>query len=281
MIKKVIYTDRTNALLNSYLREINRYKILDFSETYELLKKAQEGDDKAREKVINANLRFVVTIAKQFQNRGLPLMDLIQAGNIGLANSVDKFNLDTGYAFLSYAVWWIKQSIFKSIYWESKEIRLPLSQQTLINEIATASDKFLKKNNRNPSTLEISELTGIPTEQIDFLSQFSNKLVSVDDFIGGDEDNNQVCDVIPDGEPPLEEELNKKFVKQEIDKILNSLSVREHDLVRMLFGIGLPKVSPKLVADMYGIGTERVRQLKEKVLYKLKTRFSNKIKNLL
>ena len=213
MIKKVIYTDRTNALLNSYLREINRYKILDFSETYDLIKKAQQGDGKAREKVINANLRFVVTVAKQFQNRGIPLMDLIQAGNIGLANSIDKFNLTTGYAFLSYAIWWIKQSIFKSIYWESREIRLPMSQQVLVNSISDAIDKFLKDNNRNPSSEEISELTGIPVEQIDFLSQFSNKLVSVDDFIGGDEDNNQVCDIIPDGEPPLEDIIDKEFMK--------------------------------------------------------------------
>jgi RNA polymerase primary sigma factor len=281
MIKKVIYTDRTNALLNSYLREINRYKILDFSETYDLIKKAQQGDDKAREKVINANLRFVVTVAKQFQNRGIPLMDLIQAGNIGLANSIDKFNLTTGYAFLSYAIWWIKQSIFKSIYWESREIRLPMSQQVLVNSISDAIDKFLKDNNRNPSSEEISELTGIPVEQIDFLSQFSNKLVSVDDFIGGDEDNNQVCDIIPDGEPPLEDIIDKEFMKKELNLMLDSLNTREHDLIRMLFGIGLPKVSSKIVADMYGIGTERVRQLKEKALSRLRKQCKTDFKNLL
>lgn len=281
MRKRIIYTDNTNDLLKSYLRDISKYKILDASEINDLVIKAQQGDINARNTVVNSNLRFVVTIAKQFQNRGVPLLDLISSGNQGLIKSVDKYIPTKGVAFLSYAVWWIKQSIFKTIYWEGKEIRLPLSQQILVNNITECVDKFLKKYYRIPSSIEISELTGIPTEQIEFLAQYSNKLVSVDDFIGGDEENNQVCDIIPDNEPSLDDLLNKEYIKLEIDKMLNSLSVREHDLLCMFFGINMPKVNSKYISDMYGIGTERVRQLKEKALNKLKSRYSKKLSNLL
>lgn len=281
MRKRIIYTDNTNDLLKSYLRDISKYKILDASEINDLVIKAQQGDINARNAVVNSNLRFVVTIAKQFQNRGVPLLDLISSGNQGLIKSVDKYIPTKGVAFLSYAVWWIKQSIFKTIYWEGKEIRLPLSQQILVNNITECIDKFLKKYYRSPSSIEISELTGIPTEQIEFLAQYSNKLVSVDDFIGGDEENNQVCDIIPDNEPSLDDVLNKEYIKSEINKMLNSLSVREHDLLCMFFGINMPKVNSKYISDMYGIGTERVRQLKEKALNKLKSRYSKKLSNLL
>ena len=281
MIKKIIFTDRSDSLLNAYLRDISRHKILEYSEVNELIKKAQKGDEKAREKVINSNLRFVVTVAKQFQNRGLPLMDLISSGNEGLMKAVDKFDTKRGVTFLSYAIWWIRQSIYNSIYWQAKEIRLPMSQQLLINTIADCIDKFLKEHHRNPSSIEISEITEIPVEQIDFLAQFSNKLVSVDDFIGGDEENSQVCDIIPDGEPPLEDTINKEYVTAELEDMLDQLTVREHDLICMYFGIGMPSVNPKVIADMYGVGGERIRQMKEAALTKIKRKFGNKLKTLL
>lgn len=281
MIKKVIFTDRSDSLLTAYLRDISRYKILECSEINELIEKAQQGDKIAREKVVNANLRFVVTVAKQFQNRGLPLMDLISSGNEGLMKAVDKFDTKRGVTFLSYAIWWIRQSIYNSIYWQAKEIRLPMSQQLLVNTITDCIDKFLKEHHRNPSSIEISEITEIPVEQIDFLSQFSNKLVSVDDFIGGDEENSQVCDVIPGDEEPLEDIVNKQYVTDEIKGMLSRLTIREHDLLCMYFGIGMPKVNAKVIADMYGVGNERIRQMKEAALAKLKKRFSNKLKTLI
>ena len=281
MIKKVIFTDRSDSLLTAYLRDISRYKILECSEINELIEKAQQGDERAREKVVNANLRFVVTVAKQFQNRGLPLMDLISSGNEGLMKAVDKFDTKRGVTFLSYAIWWIRQSIYNSIYWQAKEIRLPMSQQLLVNTITDCIDKFLKEHHRNPSSIEISEITEIPVEQIDFLAQFSNKLVSVDDFIGGDEENSQVCDVIPGDEEPLEDLVNKQYVTDEIKGMLSRLTIREHDLLCMYFGIGMPKVNAKVIADMYGVGNERIRQMKEAALAKLKKRFSNKLKTLI
>lgn len=281
MIKKIIFTDRSDSLLNAYLRDISRHKILEYSEVNELIEKAQKGDKEAREKVINSNLRFVVTVAKQFQNRGLPLMDLISSGNEGLMKAVDKFDTSRGVTFLSYAIWWIRQSIYNSIYWQSREIRLPMSQQLLINTIADCIDKFLKEHHRNPSSVEISEITEIPVEQIDFLAQFSNKLVSVDDFIGGDEENSQVCDIIPDGEMPLEDVVNKEYITAELEEMLDQLTIREHDLICMYFGIGMPSVNPKVIADMYGVGGERIRQMKEAALSKIRKKFGNRLKTLL
>lgn len=281
MNKKIIFTDRSDSLLTSYLRDISKYKILDSESLTKLIEDAQKGDSVAKEKVIQSNLRFVVTIAKQFQNRGIPLMDLISSGNEGLIKAVDKFDTSKGVAFLSYAVWWIRQSIYNSIYWQAREIRLPMSQQLLVISILDATNKFLQSHDRNPSSEELSEMTNIPREQIDYLSQFSNKLVSVDDFIGGDEDNSQVCDVIPDGEPPLEDTINKHYVTDVLENILSKLTIREHDLICMLFGIGMNPVNPKIIADMYGVGGERIRQMKEGALSKMKRRFSNQLKNLL
>lgn len=281
MPKKVIFTDRSNSLLASYLKDISKYKILDPDEIVKLVKSAQEGDSIAKEKVVQSNLRFVVTIAKQFQNRGIPLMDLISSGNEGLIKAIDKFDVTRGVTFLSYAVWWIRQSIYNSIYWQAREIRLPMSQQLLVISILDATNKFLQTNCRNPSSEEISEITGIPRDQIDYLSQFSNKLVSVDNFIGGDEENSQVCDIIPDGEPLLDEQVNKSYVTKELESLLSKLTVREHDLMCMLFGIGMPSVNPKIIAEMYGVGNERIRQMKEGALAKLRRRFSNQLKNLL
>ena len=281
MNKKIIFTDHSDSLLTSYLKDISKYKILDSDEVTRLICEAQKGDNVAREKVIKSNLRFIVTIAKQFQNRGIPLMDLISSGNIGLMKAIDRFNPEKGVTFLSYAVWWIRQSIYNSIYWQAREIRLPMSQQLLVISILDATNKFLQSHGRNPSSEEISEMTNIPREQIDYLSQFSNKLVSVDDFIGGDEENSQVCDVIPDGEDSLDEQVNKIYVTKEIEKLLSKLSIREHDLICMLYGIGMPSVNPKIIADMYGVGRERIRQMKEGALAKLRRRFSKQLKNLL
>lgn len=281
MSKKIIFTDRSDSLLTSYLKDISKYKILDSDEVTRLICEAQKGDDVAREQVIKSNLRFVVTIAKQFQNRGIPLMDLISSGNEGLMKAIDKFDPERGVTFLSYAVWWIRQSIYNSIYWQAREIRLPMSQQLLVISILDATNKFLQSHDRNPSSEEISEMTDIPREQIDYLAQFSNKLVSVDDFIGGDEENSQVCDVIPDGEDPLDEQVNKIYVAKEIENLLSKLTIREHDLICMLFGIGMAPVNPKIIADMYGVGGERIRQMKEGALAKLRRRFSNQLKSLL
>lgn len=281
MNKKVIFTDHSNELLTSYLRDISKYKILSQDEIACLIEKAQKGDELAKNEVVQSNLRFVITIAKQFQNRGIPLIDLISAGNLGLIKAVDKFDSTKGTTFLSYAVWWIRQTIYNSIYWQSREIRLPMSQQLIIINIVDATNKFYQINHRQPSSEEISEMIDVPREQIDYLSQFFNNSVSVDDFIGGDEENSQMCDIIPDGEPSLDELINKQYIGAELDKILSTLSVREHDLICMLFGIGMPVVNVKVVAEMYGVCGERIRQMKEGALKKLRKKYGNKLKELI
>ena len=281
MTKKIIYTDYKDELLNSYLKDIAKYKVLDSSEVAILISKAQAGDEKARNQVITSNLRFVVTIAKQYQNRGIPLMDLISAGTEGLIKSVDKFDVNRGTVFLTYAGWWIKQCIYNTIYAHGEEIRLPISQRLLVIKILDTTNKFIQTHSRNPSIDELAELTGIETSQIDFLSQFSNKVLSIDDYIGGDEDGNQLCDVIPDNEPLLDEQINKKFVLADLDNMLDTLSNREQDLIRMLFGIGMDPVEAKDVADMFGVGKERIRQMKEAALGRLKKKFSHQLKGLI
>ena len=281
MTKKIIYTDYKDELLNSYLKNISKYKVLDSSEVAILISKAQSGDEKAREKVITSNLRFVVTIAKQFQNRGVPLMDLISAGTEGLIKSVDKFDVNRGTVFLTYAGWWIKQCIYNTIYTHGETIRLPISQRLLVIKIIDTTNKFIQTYSRNPSIEELSKLTGIDTYQIDFLSQFSNKILSIDDHVGGDEEGNQLCDIIPDNDPLLDDQINKKFVLSNLDNMLDTLTNREQDLIRMLFGIGIDPVDAKDVASMFGVGKERIRQMKEAALNRLKKKFSNQLKGLI
>ena len=282
MSKKIIYTDYKDELLNSYLKDISKYQILDSSEVAILISKAQAGDLEARDKVITSNLRFVVTIAKHYQNRGIDLIDLIAAGTEGLIKSVDKFDVNRGTVFLTYAGWWIKQCIYNTIYSYGDKIRLPISQRLLVIKILDVSNAFAKKHARNPSPEELSALTDIPVNQINFLSQFSNKVVSFDDYIGGDdEEGNQVGDIIPDKEPLLDEQVNKKLVLSNLDQMLDVLTDREHDLIRMLFGIGMEPVETKVVADMYGVGKERIRQMKEAALGKLRKKFSNQLKGLI
>lgn len=208
-------------------------------------------------------------------------MDLISSGNEGLIKAVSKYDPSKGTTFLSYAVWWIRQSIYNSIYWQAKEIRLPMSQQLIIINIVDATNKFYQVNHRQPSSEEISEMIDVPREQIDYLSQFFNNSVSIDDYIGNDEDNSQVCDVIPDGEPSLDDIVNKEYITKELNTILSCLSVREHDLICMLFGIGMPSVNSKIIAEMFGVSGERVRQIKENALNKLRKQYGNTIKNLL
>ena len=280
MSKKVIFTDYKDDLLNSYLKDISKYKVLDTSEVAILISRAQQGDEAARNKVITSNLRFVVTIAKQYQNRGVPLMDLIAAGTEGLIKSVDKFDVTRGTVFLTYAGWWIKQCIYNTIYAHGEEIRLPISQRLIVIKILDATNKFLQTHSRNPSVEELVELTGVEAAQIDFLSQYSNKLLSIDDFIGGDEEGNQLCDVIPDEEAPLDDQINRKFVLSDLDNMLDTLSNREQDLLRMYFGIGMDPVDSKTISEMFGVGKERIRQMKETALRRLKKKFYHQLKGL-
>lgn len=281
-MKKVIFTDRSDSLLNSYLKDVSRYKVLDASTIKELIAKAQAGDQQAKDKVILSNLRFVVMIAKQFQNRGIPLIDLISVGNAGLIHAVDKFDLDKEVTFLTYAVWWVKQAIYNSIYWQGKEIRLPMSQQAIVLKLMKATNEFNQANNRNPTTPELSKITGVTEEQINYLAQFSNKLISVDDFIGNDDEGgNQVSDIIPDESEPIEDVVDKILISDHINKMLNKLPIRDQDLLRMTFGIGMNKFSTKHICRLFGVCNERIRQMREQALNRMRKRFGKKLFDLI
>ena len=281
MSKPIIFTDHTDPVLTAYLKEISKFPIYPANEIVKFIEKAQNGDLEARDIVVRSNLRFVVTIAKQWQGRGVPLMDLISEGNNGLLYAIEKFDINRGTPFISYAVHWIKQYIYQAIYWTGREIRLPVSQQVKIIQLLKAEADFAKSNLRNPSPSELSEITGIDEEDINFLSQFSNKLISVDDFLGGDSENNQVCDVIPDGEPLLDEEVNKEYLYEQLEKILSKLSIREHDIICLFFGLGREPLENKVIGDLFGVGTERIRQIKENALKKLRNKYGDQIKQLL
>ena len=281
MSKPIIFTDHTDPVLTAYLKEISKFPIYPANEIVKFIEKAQNGDLEARDIVVRSNLRFVVTIAKQWQGRGVPLMDLISEGNNGLLYAIEKFDINRGTPFISYAVHWIKQYIYQAIYWTGREIRLPVSQQVKIIQLLKAEADFAKSNLRNPSPSELSEITGIDEEDINFLSQFSNKLISVDDFLGGDSENNQVCDVIPDREPLLDETINKEYLYEQLEKILSKLSIREHDIICLLFGLGREPLENKVIGDLFGVGTERIRQIKENALKKLRNKYGDQIKQLL
>lgn len=279
--KPIIFTDHTDPVLTAYLKEISKFPIYPANEIVKFIEKAQNGDLEARDIVVRSNLRFVVTIAKQWQGRGVPLMDLISEGNNGLLYAIEKFDINRGTPFISYAVHWIKQYIYQAIYWTGREIRLPVSQQVKIIQLLKAEADFAKSNLRNPSPSELSEITGIDEEDINFLSQFSNKLISVDDFLGGDSENNQVCDVIPDKEPLLDETINKEYLYEQLEKILSKLSIREHDIICLFFGLGREPLENKVIGDLFGVGTERIRQIKENALKKLRNKYGDQIKQLL
>ena len=281
MSKPIIFTDHTDPVLTAYLKEISKFPIYPANEIVKFIEKAQNGDLEARDIVVRSNLRFVVTIAKQWQGRGVPLMDLISEGNNGLLYAIGKFDINRGTPFISYAVHWIKQYIYQAIYWTGREIRLPVSQQVKIIQLLKAEADFAKSNLRNPSPSELSEITGIDEEDINFLSQFSNKLISVDDFLGGDSENNQVCDVIPDREPLLDETINKEYLYEQLEKILSKLSIREHDIICLFFGLGREPLENKVIGDLFGVGTERIRQIKENALKKLRNKYGDQIKQLL
>ena len=281
MSKPIIFTDHTDPILTAYLKEISKFPIYPANEIVKFIEKAQNGDLEARDIVVRSNLRFVVTIAKQWQGRGVPLMDLISEGNNGLLYAIGKFDINRGTPFISYAVHWIKQYIYQAIYWNGREIRLPVSQQVKIIQLLKAESDFAKSNLRNPSPSELSEITGIDEEDIHFLSQFSNKLISVDDFLGGDPENNQVCDIIPDREPLLDETINKEYLYEQLEKILSKLSIREHDIICLLFGLGREPLENKVIGDLFGVGTERIRQIKENALKKLRNKYGDQIKKLL
>lgn len=263
-------TNRGRDSVNLYLKDIGHIKLLTPEEEVSLARKAREGDKRARDKLISANTRFVVTVAKQYQGQGLDLEDLIAEGNVGLIKAANKFDPERGYKFISYAVWWIRQSIIQALSEKSRTIRLPLNQVNVLNKIRRTTSEFICKNEREPSLEELSELTGIEESKIITILNISAHLVSVDSPLKEEEEGSYI-DIIPNKNiPKTDASLLNESKEYEIEQVLSKLGSRGHDIIRMFFGLGCSALTLEEIGEKFGVTSERIRQIKEKSLQIIK-----------
>src|SRR5574344_1331225 len=264
-------TNRESASLDKYLQEIGREDLITVEEEVELAQRIRKGDRIALEKLTRANLRFVVSVAKQYQNQGLSLPDLINEGNLGLIKAAEKFDETRGFKFISYAVWWIRQSILQALAEQSRIVRLPLNQVGSLNKINKAFSKFEQENERRPSPEELAEQLDIPVDKIADTMKVSGRHISVDaPFVEG-EDNSLLDVMINDDSPNADRALINESLSKEIERVLaHTLADRERDIVKKFFGIGVPEMTLEEIGDEFGLTRERVRQIKEKAIRKLR-----------
>ena len=271
-------TNRESASLDKYLQEIGREDLITVEEEVELAQRIRAGDRLALEKLTRANLRFVVSVAKQYQNQGLSLPDLINEGNLGLIKAAEKFDETLGFKFISYAVWWIRQSILQALAEQSRIVRLPLNQVGSLNKINKAFSKFEQENERRPSPEELAEVLDIPVDKIADTMKVSGRHISVDaPFVEG-EDNSLLDVMINDDSPNADRVLINESLSKEIERVLAfTLSDRERDIVKKFFGIGVTEMTLEEIGDEFGLTRERVRQIKEKAIRKLRPNAKSKL----
>ncbi len=271
-------TNRESASLDKYLQEIGREDLITVEEEVELAQRIRNGDRLALEKLTRANLRFVVSVAKQYQNQGLSLPDLINEGNLGLIKAAEKFDETRGFKFISYAVWWIRQSILQALAEQSRIVRLPLNQVGSLNKINKAFSKFEQENERRPSPEELADVLDIPVEKIADTMKVSGRHISVDaPFVEG-EDNSLLDVMINDDSPNADRSLINESLSKEIERVLVfTLSDRERDIVKKFFGLGIPEMTLEEIGDEFGLTRERVRQIKEKAIRKLRPNAKSKL----
>ena len=263
-------TNRESASLDKYLQEIGREELISVEEEVELAQKIRMGDERALEKLTRANLRFVVSVAKQYQNQGLSLPDLINEGNLGLIKAAQKFDETRGFKFISYAVWWIRQSILQALAEQSRIVRLPLNQVGSLNKISKAFSRFEQDNERRPSMEELAEQLDMPVDKIADTMKVSGRHISVDaPFVEG-EDNSLLDVLINDDSPNADRPLINESLSKEIDRALGTLTPRESEIVKMFFGIGCQEMTLEEIGDKFGLTRERVRQIKEKAIRRLR-----------
>lgn len=270
-------TNRESAALDKYLQEIGREDMISIEEEVELAQRIRKGDRRALERLTKANLRFVVSVAKQYQNQGLSLSDLINEGNLGLIKAAEKFDETRGFKFISYAVWWIRQSILQAIAEQSRIVRLPLNQVGSVNKITRMQNKFEQENERRPSIEEISDETKLPTEKVDEAIIANTRHVSVDaPFAEGDEGS--LLDVLVNESSPMaDRQLVAESLQAEIKQALRILNERERNVIEAFFGIGGPELTLEEIGEKYDLTRERVRQIKEKAIRRLREGTKNKI----
>jgi RNA polymerase primary sigma factor len=274
-------TNRESASLDKYLQEIGRKDLISVDEEVELAQRIKQGDQAALDKLVSANLRFVVSVAKQYQNQGLSLPDLIDEGNLGLIKAAQKFDETRGFKFISYAVWWIRQSILQALAEQSRIVRLPLNQVGSINKISKAQSRFEQEHERRPSALELADQLDVPVDKISDAMKVSGRHVSVDaPFVDGED--NSLLDVLPNEDSPMaDQSLNQESLSKEVNRALEQLSPRERDILKMFFGIGCQEMTLEEIGAKFDLTRERVRQIKEKAIRRLKGQKSKLLKSYL
>ena len=263
-------TNRESASLDKYLQEIGKEELITVEEEVELAQRIKKGDQAALEKLTRANLRFVVSVAKQYQNQGLSLPDLINEGNLGLIKAAEKFDETRGFKFISYAVWWIRQSILQALAEQSRIVRLPLNQVGSLNKINKAYSKFEQEHERKPSPEELAESLELPADKVADTLRVSGRHVSVDaPFVDG-EDNSLLDILVNSDSPNADRSLIMESLAKEIHRALATLTERESDIIRLFFGIGCQEMTLEEIGERFGLTRERVRQIKEKAIRRLR-----------
>ena len=272
-------TNRESQSLEKYLQEIGKVDLLTPEEEVELAKRIKQGDQAALEKLTKANLRFVVSVAKQYQNQGLSLSDLINEGNLGLIKAAQRFDETRGFKFISYAVWWIRQSILQALAEQSRIVRLPLNKVGSLNKINKAFSELEQEYEREPSSEELAELLEIPTEEVETTLGVAARHVSMDaPFVEGED--NSLLDVLENGSTPsTDQELDyNQSLRREIERSLSTLTERQCDVIKLYFGIGVEHpMSLEDIGEKFGLTRERVRQIKDKAINKLRSANRSKL----
>jgi RNA polymerase primary sigma factor len=273
-------TNRESASLDKYLQEIGREELITVEEEVELAAKIRKGGVEGRralEKLTKANLCFVVSVAKQYQNQGLSLPDLINEGNLGLIKAAEKFDETRGFKFISYAVWWIRQSILQALAEQSRIVRLPLNQVGSLAKIGKAFSKFEQENERRPSPEELAMQLDLPVDKVADTMKQSGRHISVDaPFVEGED--NSLLDVLsnPDS-PSADKTLVTESLQREIERALDTLTTREKEIIKMFFGLGEPEKTLEEIGDRFNLTRERVRQIKEKAIRRLRTQSKSRL----
>ena len=270
-------TNRESASLDKYLQEIGHEDLLSVDEEVELAQRIRKGDREALEKLTKANLRFVVSVAKQYQNQGLSLPDLINEGNLGLIKAAEKFDETRGFKFISYAVWWIRQSILQAIAEQSRIVRRPLNQVGSVNKINRVLNRFEQENERRPSIEEIADKVDLPQDKIEDAMKVNSRHVSVDaPFVDG-EDNSLLDIMVNDDAPMADRALVMESLREEINRALLTLNERERNIIEAFFGINQPEMTLEEIGEKFNLTRERVRQIKEKAIRRLRHNTKNKL----
>ncbi len=264
-------TNRENASLDKYLTDIGRESLISPEEGVRLAQLIRDGDRKALNTLVKANLRFVVSVAKQYQNQGLSLPDLINEGNVGLIKAAKRFDETRGFKFISYAVWWIRQAILQALAEQSRIVRLPLNQVGSINKIKKTISKLEQELNRAPFMEEVAASLETPEYKIDAAMRFSNRSISIDAPLSTDDDTTMVDFITSEDTPDTDDFLMQESLMQEIQRSLSTLTEKERDVINLYYGIGLNHgLTLDEIGDKFDLTRERVRQIKEKAIRRLK-----------